>query len=137
MSDEQNIIIYRTADGRASVALYAKDGKIWLNQQQMAELFATSKPNISMHIANILKERELNEVSVVKNYLTTAADGKNYNVVFYSLEMIIASNAEMEAIVRKVYDDFDANRKNYEAHLADAEDMKALEDLEKSIIETH
>ena len=90
MNDQQNIIIYRTADGRASVALYAKDGKIWLNQQQMAELFATSKPNISMHIANILKEKELNEISVVKNYLTTAADGKNYNVVFYSLEMIIA-----------------------------------------------
>ena len=90
MDDQQNIIIYRTADGRASVALYAKDGKIWLNQQQMAELFATSKPNISMHIANILKEKELNESSVVKNFLTTAADGKNYNVVFYSLEMIIA-----------------------------------------------
>ena len=90
MDDQQNIIIYRTADGRASVALYAKDGKIWLNQQQMAELFATSKPNISMHIANILKEKELNEISVVKNFLTTAADGKNYNVVFYSLEMIIA-----------------------------------------------
>jgi len=90
MDEQQNIIIYRTADGRASVALYAKDGKIWLNQQQMAELFATSKPNISMHIANILKEKELNEFSVVKNFLTTAADGKNYNVVFYSLEMIIA-----------------------------------------------
>jgi hypothetical protein len=72
------------------VALYAKDGKIWLNQQQMAELFATSKQLISHHIANILKERELNEMSVVKQYLTTAADGKNYNVVFYSLEMIIA-----------------------------------------------
>ena len=80
----------RTADGKASVALYARDGKIWVNQQQMAELFATSKPNISMHIANILKEKELTEVSVVKNFLTTAADGKNYNVVFYSLEMIIA-----------------------------------------------
>ena len=90
MNDEQNIIIYRTADGRASVALFAKDGKIWLNQQQMAELFATSKPNISMHIANILKERELHKDSVVKEFLTTAADGKNYNVVFYSLEMIIA-----------------------------------------------
>ena len=90
MDDQQNIIIYRTADGRASVALYAKDGKIWLSQQQMAELFATSKPNISMHIANILKENELNDASVVKNFLTTAADGKNYNVVFYSLEMIIA-----------------------------------------------
>ena len=85
-----DIIIYRTADGRASVALFAKDGKIWLNQQQMAELFATSKQLISHHIANILKENELNKISVVKQYLTTAADGKNYNVVFYSLEMIIA-----------------------------------------------
>ena len=90
MDEQQNIIIYRTADGRASVALFAKDGKIWLNQQQMAELFATSKQTISHHIVNILKEKELNEFSVVKQYLTTAADGKNYNVVFYSLEMIIA-----------------------------------------------
>ena len=99
MDDQQNIIIYRTADGRASVALYAKDGKIWLNQQQMAalgsaalqskELFATSKQLISHHIANMLKEKELVKISVVKQYLTTAADGKNYNVVFYSLEMII------------------------------------------------
>ena len=90
MDDQQNIIIYRTADGRTSVALYAKDGKIWLNQQQMAELFATSKQLISHHIVNILKEKELDKISVVKQYLTTAADGKNYNVIFYSLEMIIA-----------------------------------------------
>ena len=80
MDEQQNIIIYRTADGRASVALYAKDGKIWLNQQQMAELFATSKQTISYHIINILKENELSEKLVVKEYLTTAADGKNYNV---------------------------------------------------------
>ena len=98
MDDKQNIIIYRTADGRVSVALYAKDGKIWLNQQQMAKLFATSKPNISMHIANILRERELNKISVVKEFLTTAADGKNYNVVFYSLEMIIAVGYRVRGI---------------------------------------
>ena len=98
MTDEQNIIIYRTADGRASVALYAKDGKIWLNQQQMAELFATSKQTISYHIINILKEKELIEKSVVKEYLTTAADGKNYNVVFYSLEMIIAVGYRVRGI---------------------------------------
>jgi hypothetical protein len=98
MDEQQNIIIYRTADGRASVALYAKDGKIWLNQQQMAELFATSKPNISMHIANILKEKELYKNSVVKEFLTTAADGKNYNVVFYSLEMIIAVGYRVRGI---------------------------------------
>lgn len=90
MEEQQNIIIYRTADGRASVALYARDGKIWLNQLQMAELFATSKQTISHHVINILKEKELSELSVVKHYLTTAADGKSYDVVFYSLEMIIA-----------------------------------------------
>ena len=90
MDEQQNIIIYRTADGRASVALYAKDGKIWLSQQQMAELFATSKQTISYHIINILKEKELIEMSVVKEFLTTAADGKNYSVAFYSLDMIIA-----------------------------------------------
>lgn len=90
MDNCPNIIIYRTTDGKASVALYAKDGKVWLNQQQMAELFATSKSNISMHVSNILKDKELEEKSVVKNFLTTATDGKTYNVVFYSLEMVIA-----------------------------------------------
>ena len=91
MTDQpSNIIIYNTADGKASVALYAKDGRIWLNQQQMAELFGTSKSNISMHIAGILGDKELTKDSVVQNYLTTAADGKRYNVVFYSLEMILA-----------------------------------------------
>lgn len=85
-----NIIIYNTIDGKASVTLYARDGKIWLNQQQMAELFGTSKQSISHHIINILKEKELDTNSVVKHYLTTASDGKQYDVVFYSLEMILA-----------------------------------------------
>lgn len=78
-----NLIIYNTADGKASVALYAQDGMIWLNQNQLAELFATSKQNIGQHIANILEEGELEENSVVKNYFTTADDGKEYNKRFY------------------------------------------------------
>lgn len=86
----QDLIIYNTPDGRSSVALYAKDGNIWLNQGQIAELFATSKPNISLHISNILRENELERDSVVKYYLTTASDGKEYNVEYYSLQMIIA-----------------------------------------------
>ena len=90
MNEQNDIIIYRTMDGKASVALYAKDGKIWLSQQQIAELFGTSKQSVSHHIVNILKENELDRSSVVKNYLTTAADGKQYNVVFYSFEMILA-----------------------------------------------
>jgi hypothetical protein len=88
--DRQDIIIYNTADGKASVSLYAKDGMVWMNQNQLAELFDTSVPNISMHIANVLKEKELDENSVVKQYLTTAADGKDYQVTFYSLEMVLA-----------------------------------------------
>lgn len=90
MDNKQNIIIYKTADGKASVALYAKDGNVWMNQNQLAELFATSKQNISLHISNILKEGELPENSVVKEYLTTASDGKEYNITFYSLDMILA-----------------------------------------------
>jgi hypothetical protein len=89
-STEQNIIIYNTPDGKASVSLYAKEGSVWMNQQQIAELFDTSVPNISMHVSNILKENELKENSVIKEYLTTASDGKNYKVVFYSLDMILA-----------------------------------------------
>ncbi len=91
MSDsQQNIIIYNTADGKASVKLYAQDGMVWMSQNQLAELFDTSVPNISMHIANILKEGELKQDSVIKEYLTTAADGKQYQVAHYSLEMILA-----------------------------------------------
>ncbi|MCD6105171.1 MAG: hypothetical protein J7J43_05300 [Thermosipho sp. (in: Bacteria)] len=56
----------------------AKDGTVWMNQNQLAELFATTKQNISLHIKNILKEGELDELSVVKEYLTTASDGKKY-----------------------------------------------------------
>ncbi|OFX34150.1 MAG: hypothetical protein A2X08_03625 [Bacteroidetes bacterium GWA2_32_17] len=73
MSD---IIIYNTEDGKANVALFAKDGMVWMNQNQLAELFDTSIPNISIHISNVLKEGELEPISVIKDYLTTASDGK-------------------------------------------------------------
>ena len=88
--EQDNIIIYNTDDGRAKVVLYAKDGNIWMNQGQIAELFDTSKQNVGQHISNILLEKELCENSVVKNFFTTASDGKNYNVTFYSLDMILA-----------------------------------------------
>ena len=86
----QDLIIYNTDDGKTSVILYARDGNVWMNQQQLSELFDTSVPNISMHISNVLKENELTADSVVKDYLTTASDGKNYNVTFFSLDMILA-----------------------------------------------
>jgi len=87
---EQTVIIYNTQDGKAKVALYAKDGSVWMNQSQLAELFDTSKQNIGQHIASILEDNELEANAVVKNYFTTASDGKQYEVMFYSLEMILA-----------------------------------------------
>jgi len=76
ISGQDSIIIFNTPDGKASVSLYAKDGMVWMNQNQIAELFDTSKQNIGQHISNILTENELGADSVVKNYFTTAADGK-------------------------------------------------------------
>ena len=90
LAEQNDVIIYRSKDGKINVALMTRDGNVWLNQQQMAELFGTSVPNITMHIGNILKEGELNADSVIKKYLTTATDGKSYEVAFYSLQMIIA-----------------------------------------------
>ncbi len=75
---QPNIIIYNTADGKASVSLLAKDGQVWMNQNQLAELFDTSVPNINIHISNILKDKELDADSVIKDYLITASDGKEY-----------------------------------------------------------
>mgnify|MGYP000942762784 CR=1 FL=1 len=88
--NKSEVIIYNTDDGKASVILHAQDGNVWMNQKQIAELFDTSVPNISTHTSNILKEKELKSDSVIKDYLTTADDGKNYNVKFYSLDMILA-----------------------------------------------
>lgn len=78
MDKDKELIIYNTPDGRTKVSLMAKDGKVWMNQQGIAELFGTSKPNISMHMSNVFKDRELEPDQVVKQYLTTASDCKNY-----------------------------------------------------------
>ena len=72
--EKNGIIIYNTDDGKVSVTLYAKDGSVWMNQKQLAELFDTSVPNINIHIANILKDKELSVDSVIKDYLITAAE---------------------------------------------------------------
>ena len=69
-----------------------------MSQSQLAELFSTSIPNISQHISNILKDNELDANSVIKNYLTTASDGKSYDVTYYSLEMILAIGFRVRSI---------------------------------------
>lgn len=87
---QNNIILYTTQDKKIKVELYEFSDSVYLNQESLAKLFDTSKQNISLHIKNILEEGELQEISVVKEYLTTASDNKQYNVKFYSLEMILA-----------------------------------------------
>lgn len=89
-TEQNDVIIYHSKDGKINVALMTRDGNVWLSQQQIATLFGTSVPNVNMHISNILKEKELSADSVIKNYLTTASDGKPYDVMYYSLQMIIA-----------------------------------------------
>ena len=86
----ENIIIYNTKDGKANIKLYADNGTVWLTQSQMAELFDTTKQNISLHISNCFKDKEIDKYSVVKYYLTTAKDGKKYRTAYYNLEGILA-----------------------------------------------
>jgi len=88
MSNE--LILYQTEDGESQVQLRAAEGTVWLTQMEIAELFATTKQNVSLHIRNILTEGELVEDSVVKESLTTAADGKRYRTKLYRLELILA-----------------------------------------------
>jgi len=85
-----DLILYQTEDGRTRLQVRLQGETVWLTQAQMAELFESSIPNVSVHIRNIFKERELQPNSVVKEFLTTAADGKNYQTRFYNLDVIIS-----------------------------------------------
>lgn len=84
------LILYRTEDGVVEVKLRALEGSAWLSQAEIAELFATTIPNVNIHIRNVLKEGELLGDSVIKESLITAADGKRYRTKLYRLEMIMA-----------------------------------------------
>lgn len=87
---EGELILYNSEDGAATIGLRAVDGTVWLTQLEMATLFDTSKQNISLHINNILSEKELVADSVVKESLTTATDGKLYRIKVYNLDAILA-----------------------------------------------
>jgi len=124
---QNNIIIYNTDDGKTAVSLYTKDGNIWMNQNQLTQLFDTSKQNISLHIQNILKESELSQDSVVKDYLTTASDGKEYSVTFYSLDMILAIGFRVRSKRGTQFRQWaNQNLKEYmvKGHLIDTERLK-------------
>ncbi len=88
--NNSEILLYQTEDGQTKIDVRLENETVWLNQKQMVELFQTTKQNVSLHIQNIFKEGELDENSVVKDYLTTASDGKNYSTKYYNLDVVIS-----------------------------------------------
>ena len=83
------ILFYQTDDGKSRIEVKLESGTVWLTQAMISELYHTTKQNISLHIKNILASGELDN-SVVKEYLTTAIDGKNYRTSYYNLDMVLA-----------------------------------------------
>ncbi len=84
------ILIYQTEGGQTKLEVQLEGETLWLNQADLARLYQTTKQNISLHIKNIYNDGELDRDSVVKEYLTTAADGKRYKTKFYNLDMILS-----------------------------------------------
>ena len=98
LNEQNNFIMYTTDDGQVDIEVRLEDENVWLTQNSMAELFDTTKQNISLHIKNIFEEKELEENSVVKHSLTTAKDGKNYKTKFYNLDLIISVGYRVRSV---------------------------------------
>ena len=97
-SDKENEIILYQPDSTLSLDVRVENETVWLTQAQMTELFQTTRNNITLHIRNIFKEGELEESSVCKESLLTAADGKRYRTKFYSLDVIISVGYRVKSI---------------------------------------
>ena len=95
---QSQIILYQTKDEQTRIQVRLEGETVWLTQAQMAELFQTSVPNVSMHIRNLFSEGELPADAVVKEFLSTAADGKNYRTKFYNLDVIISVGYRVKSL---------------------------------------
>ena len=97
-ADKNEIVVYQPEGGEFHIEVRVENDTVWLTQAQMAELFHATKQNISLHIANIYKEGELDKNSVVKEYLTTASDGKCYKTKWFNLDVIISVGYRIKSI---------------------------------------
>jgi hypothetical protein len=97
-SKDTELILYRSEDGTIKIDVRMEDETVWLSQTQMVELFQTTKQNISLHIKNCFKEKELEPTTVVKEYLTTANDGKKYKTKHYNLDVIISVGYRVKSL---------------------------------------
>lgn len=84
------MLIYRSADGSIKIDVRMGEETVWLTQDQMAALFGKAKSTINEHLKNIFSEGELVADSVIRNFRTTAADGKGYDTNYYNLDVIIS-----------------------------------------------
>ncbi len=90
MEQKKELVIFETKDHAVKLEVPVNEETVWLTQAQMASLFQTTKQNISLHVNNCFREKELDKNSVVKDFLTTASDGKQYKTKFYNLDVIIS-----------------------------------------------
>lgn len=102
-NNKSQIIIYKTEDGQTKIEVRFDGETVWLTQNALAELFQTTKQNISQHIKNIIEEGELKENSVVKDFLTTAADGKSYLTNYYNLDLIISVGYRVKSSIATAF----------------------------------
>ena len=95
---KNEIIIYQANEQSIRLEVRIEEDTVWLTQAQMADLFLTTRNNITLHISNIFKEKELDEISVSKESLLTASDGKKYKTKFYNLDIIISVGYRVKSI---------------------------------------
>ena len=98
LNEQTNFIMYTTDDGQVDIEVRLEEENVWLTQKSMAELFETTRNNITMHIKNIFEDGELQEKTVSKDSLLTAKDGKNYKTKFYNLDLIIAVGYRVKSV---------------------------------------
>ena len=92
------ILLYTSEDGKIKLQVRLEDNTVWLTQADMVELFQSSKSNVSEHIKHIFEEGELQKSSVVRNFRTTAKDGKQYNVKHYNLDVVISVGYRVKSL---------------------------------------
>ena len=93
-----SILIYQTEDGQTRIETQFENETVWLTQAQVGTLFQKSKSTISEHIKHIFEEGELKEDSVVRNFRTTASDGKGYDTAYYNLDVIISIGYRVKSL---------------------------------------
>ncbi|MBO2007965.1 virulence protein RhuM/Fic/DOC family protein [Hymenobacter negativus] len=98
MNLTNNILLYQAPDGQTQLEVQLDHETVWLTQTQMVELFDTTKQNVSLHIRNLFREGELSEDSTVKESLTVVANGKNYHVKHYNLDVIISVGYRVKSL---------------------------------------